>query len=119
MKYLLLLLFTFKVFATTNCPKEHSLKNFKESVNFCISSEGHVVSKNCYVDSTCKWREDIKAIKAFIVSEQDLSGGKNPLSKKCDLAEREISIFRDKAGNEQTFCELTEGRYFSTTSLED
>ena len=119
MKYLILLVFTSQVFANSNCPKEHSLKSLYKNVTFCISTERHVVSKNCYVDSKCNWRDDIKTVKSFVVGEQYLSGGRNPLSKKCGLAERDIAIFRDEAGNEQTFCEFSEGRYYSTTSLED
>jgi hypothetical protein len=117
MKYLLFYLSISLSFSSTSCPHEFSLSGVKGMTQFCISPEKHVVSKLCFEDKKCEWKTIQEKIKKLEPTEKELRGGKNPTSKKCDLAGFRVAIFRDVDGNEQSFCEIKPDAYISNSSF--
>jgi len=103
--------------ALANCPDKIVLESIKGKVSFCQTSEGLVISENCYVDKTCNWTEEITKIQKITPSEDQLVGGKNPDSVKCSLAGKVVHLFRDQKKNEQTFCEIMPGKFLDVNAF--
>jgi putative hemolysin len=106
------------VYSQTECKSEKKLTNLRGESSFCYVEDGFLVSKNCLSDPKCNWQSVRKEVSLIKLNEEDVSGGKNPASKKCDKAGYEVEIFRDENLDEETFCEIFNNRFISTTSFQ-
>jgi len=109
------LIFSFT--ALSNCPDKIELESIKGKINFCQTSDEIVISENCYTDKACDWKAELTKIKQLTPSEEQLVMGKNPDSVRCSLAGKVVHLFRDKQKNEQTFCEISPGKFLDTSAF--
>ena len=103
--------------ALAKCPDKIELESIKGKISFCQTSDGIVISENCYIDKACDWKAELTKIQKITPSEEQLMGGKNLDSVKCSLAGKVVHLFRDKQKNEQTFCEILPGKFLDVSAF--
>jgi hypothetical protein len=118
MKKITLVLFLTSLATHASCPDQVQLLSMNNKVTFCQTQDGSLISKNCFEDKRCNWKEELETIRKIRLTEGQLVMGKNPNSVKCTVAGKVVHLFRDQKNNEQTFCEISTGHFLDVASFD-
>lgn len=121
MKYFCILIISFSTFAQTPPPALREVWNIGNQFFPMVreSARGVLISVGCEQKKMkCGAYSALMSPKNYKLSEEDLSGGKNPGAVACKKHYKaEILILRDARQNENAFCKFKDGSLISASAI--